>query len=136
MLRRPPRSTRTDTLLPYTTLFRSSLQIPEHCFGACLEAGVVGDLAPVSQQLRQARGTFGVFDDTLPAADRPRPALAAWQCLQEIHQAGLKAGLGLYEDKEAFDTRRPGVEGTRAHDLAAHGLKHLLGFGLHEQIGR
>src|SRR3546814_21018935 len=26
MRRRPPRSTRTDTLFPYTTLFRSSLQ--------------------------------------------------------------------------------------------------------------
>src|SRR3546814_3812473 len=26
MRRRPPRSTRTDTLLPYTTLFRSSLK--------------------------------------------------------------------------------------------------------------
>src|SRR3546814_13202278 len=27
MLRRPPRSTRTDTLFPYTTLFRSAAQI-------------------------------------------------------------------------------------------------------------
>src|SRR3546814_16162086 len=27
MIRRPPRSTRTDTLFPYTTLFRSSLQL-------------------------------------------------------------------------------------------------------------
>src|SRR3546814_2086300 len=27
MIRRPPRSTRTDTLFPYTTLFRSQLQI-------------------------------------------------------------------------------------------------------------
>src|SRR3546814_2952995 len=27
MRRRPPRSTRTDTLFPYTTLFRSSLRI-------------------------------------------------------------------------------------------------------------
>src|SRR3546814_12375328 len=26
MIRRPPRSTRTDTLFPYTTLFRSALQ--------------------------------------------------------------------------------------------------------------
>src|SRR3546814_14660657 len=26
MIRRPPRSTRTDTLFPYTTLFRSELQ--------------------------------------------------------------------------------------------------------------
>src|SRR3546814_15821778 len=28
MIRRPPRSTRTDTLLPYTTLFRSTGQKP------------------------------------------------------------------------------------------------------------
>src|SRR3546814_5955954 len=27
MIRRPPRSTRTDTLFPYTTLFRSSLVV-------------------------------------------------------------------------------------------------------------
>src|SRR3546814_17020637 len=27
MIRRPPRSTRTDTLFPYTTLFRSSKQL-------------------------------------------------------------------------------------------------------------
>src|SRR3546814_4580869 len=30
MIRRPPRSTRTDTLFPYTTLFRSTL--PQSCF--------------------------------------------------------------------------------------------------------
>src|SRR3546814_8799931 len=28
MIRRPPRSTRTDTLFPYTTLFRSSVRTP------------------------------------------------------------------------------------------------------------
>src|SRR3546814_21178750 len=28
MIRRPPRSTRTDTLIPYTTLFRSLAQTP------------------------------------------------------------------------------------------------------------
>src|SRR3546814_5682135 len=27
MIRRPPRSTRTDTLFPYTTLFRSTLKV-------------------------------------------------------------------------------------------------------------
>src|SRR3546814_7474098 len=27
MIRRPPRSTRTDTLFPYTTLFRSNLRV-------------------------------------------------------------------------------------------------------------
>src|SRR3546814_17619210 len=35
MIRRPPRSTRTDTLLPYTTLFRS------------LDAGLVGEAEAV-----------------------------------------------------------------------------------------
>src|SRR3546814_19218506 len=30
MIRRPPRSTRTDTLFPYTTLFRSQGQRPAH----------------------------------------------------------------------------------------------------------
>src|SRR3546814_7656678 len=29
MIRRPPRSTRTDTLFPYTTLFRSRPIVPE-----------------------------------------------------------------------------------------------------------
>src|SRR3546814_8499367 len=34
MIRRPPRSTRTDTLLPYTTLFRSGeLEFPQHAGG-------------------------------------------------------------------------------------------------------
>src|SRR3546814_4759217 len=32
MIRRPPRSTRTDTLFPYTTLFRS-LALPGRCRG-------------------------------------------------------------------------------------------------------
>src|SRR3546814_1099147 len=30
MIRRPPRSTRTDTLFPYTTLFRSSVEYRWH----------------------------------------------------------------------------------------------------------
>src|SRR3546814_2429301 len=30
MIRRPPRSTRTDTLFPYTTLFRSLAEHPRH----------------------------------------------------------------------------------------------------------
>src|SRR3546814_6783856 len=38
MIRRPPRSTRTDTLFPYTTLFRSprkSEGVDVHCFAGC-----------------------------------------------------------------------------------------------------
>src|SRR3546814_19808135 len=32
MIRRPPRSTRTDTLFPYTTLFRSASPHASSCF--------------------------------------------------------------------------------------------------------
>src|SRR3546814_6228350 len=32
MIRRPPRSTRTDTLFPYTTLFRSCLRLADRGF--------------------------------------------------------------------------------------------------------
>src|SRR3546814_9659485 len=38
MIRRPPRSTRTDTLFPYTTLFRSQL-LPVRLIGA-IESGL------------------------------------------------------------------------------------------------
>src|SRR3546814_17166505 len=34
MIRRPPRSTRTDTLFPYTTLFRSALTRPLRDLGS------------------------------------------------------------------------------------------------------
>src|SRR3546814_2604444 len=36
MIRRPPRSTRTDTLFPYTTLFRSPLCCSSAQFGTTL----------------------------------------------------------------------------------------------------
>src|SRR3546814_15410048 len=37
MIRRPPRSTRTDTLSPYTTLFRSEIKIVENAVISMIE---------------------------------------------------------------------------------------------------
>src|SRR3546814_5459069 len=48
MIRRPPRSTRTDTLFPYTTLFRSDA------------AGQGGSRDPVSQQPHQVKRALAV----------------------------------------------------------------------------
>src|SRR3546814_12530861 len=49
MIRRPPRSTRTDTLFPYTTLFRSSARVgrqvalvPGGDGAATVAVGVIG----------------------------------------------------------------------------------------------
>src|SRR3546814_15795266 len=52
MIRRPPRSTRTDTLFPYTTLFRSidgELQIIANLQPQCAER-VADDLALVGTE--------------------------------------------------------------------------------------
>src|SRR3546814_7662805 len=42
MIRRPPRSKRTDTLFPYTTLFRSTEDALEHHIGTEIEAPDLG----------------------------------------------------------------------------------------------
>src|SRR3546814_12570437 len=44
MIRRPPRSTRTDTLFPYTTLFRSNLDRDRVAFVDESAGTVVGDV--------------------------------------------------------------------------------------------
>src|SRR3546814_9057258 len=59
MIRRPPRSTRTDTLFPYTTLFRSPgrQRLVAHGVAAILDdEGLAGIAAHVGQRLRQDAG--------------------------------------------------------------------------------
>src|SRR3546814_7914961 len=61
MIRRPPRSTRTDTLFPYTTLFRSERRTPPIAALTSLSvtsvscAGVMGRLE-ARGELRKPRG--------------------------------------------------------------------------------
>src|SRR3546814_20853016 len=43
MIRRPPRSTRTDTLFPYTTLFRSD-QVAREIAADCADRAAYGSL--------------------------------------------------------------------------------------------
>src|SRR3546814_960431 len=51
MIRRPPRSTRTDTLFPYTTLFRSDRA------GRCVrQSGADGAVEPFAQMKRRPEG--------------------------------------------------------------------------------
>src|SRR3546814_11355572 len=73
MIRRPPRSTRTDTLFPYTTLFRS-------VFGAagCLSSHWALFLPPDGELLPQpdvgaiGAAFAGYIHDTLPPAGTHR----------------------------------------------------------------
>src|SRR3546814_4424774 len=50
MIRRPPRSTRTDTLFPYTTLFRSAQQLGLQC------------QREVTDLVEEQRATVGLVD--------------------------------------------------------------------------
>src|SRR3546814_2691137 len=66
MIRRPPRSTRTDTLLPYTTLFRSK--------AACPSARVRGACRPIRKD-RQGLPPSARAVETLPGASYRRYVL-------------------------------------------------------------
>src|SRR3546814_6913248 len=70
MIRRPPRSTRTDTLFPYTTLFRSIGEQPavEQIAQRLIEIGVAQRLADLELGVGQHRRGL----DTLRAIDADR----------------------------------------------------------------
>src|SRR3546814_20477028 len=83
MIRRPPRSTRTDTLFPYTTLFRSSgapsLLVAEAELHPDLEVadGIVDDVAadfghlePLEVPQRLRGGADGVADRVVERVGR------------------------------------------------------------------
>src|SRR3546814_8071412 len=55
MIRRPPRSTRTDTLFPYTTLFRSTLWTDFELFGAKHKHVVIAQIADSMNDYRCIR---------------------------------------------------------------------------------
>src|SRR3546814_5099530 len=91
MIRRPPRSTRTDTLFPYTTLFRS----PDHRRGAgrcavraragdvrvelafavgAMEAAIAGRREAVAASAAPAKARQRTTRPTMPAEDLHDPA--------------------------------------------------------------
>src|SRR3546814_16803793 len=86
MIRRPPQSTRTDTLSPYTTLVRS-----DDGHGRLVDAG------PCEQRWRVARDVDGESAEQRPVnrprkAERPADPAEAQDLLQPDHfgNAGIK----------------------------------------------
>src|SRR3546814_16959819 len=73
MIRRPPRSTRTDTLFPYTTLFRSRLDAQ-----AMQRRGAVEQHRMLADDFFQDVPDFGLFalDQFLGGLDGGRQATA------------------------------------------------------------
>src|SRR3546814_19953829 len=80
MIRRPPRSTRTDTLFPYTTLFRSNVEPARDKPRACAKREGAGDGRPVN---RTDRGRGAARTD--PAGGRILPFGKAIDLVVEQH---------------------------------------------------
>src|SRR3546814_9706830 len=76
MIRRPPRSTRTDTLFPYTTLFRS------------IAAGTTNNIIPETAEMLGTIRTLSPHRRAMVAEELKRlaPAIAeAHGCTAEVH---------------------------------------------------
>src|SRR3546814_20062744 len=84
MIRRPPRSTRTDTLLPYTTLFRSKVSRSRGNEAASVSAG--GEITRSGRALQQL--------DRLEVGD------AATHALRRIELDKGPAGVGITKERD------------------------------------
>src|SRR3546814_20131018 len=104
MIRRPPRSTRTDTLFPYTTLFRSRgdalfllFDFAAGGLGALEELGPSVGLLDADTLNIAADGSF----DVLLSGERPADYTGDWFKLDPrtqtvaIRQAAYDWGVGL-----------------------------------------
>src|SRR3546814_6358034 len=108
MIRRPPRSTRTDTLFPYTTLFRSAdRQQPVFARGVLLaqDLGGDGEVAVRVQQVARAGVALLVVAEVDLAQARvdARVRRGAHRLLQA--RAGI--GAGRIAARLAGDIERP-----------------------------
>src|SRR3546814_7133160 len=85
MIRRPPRSTRTDTLCPYTTLFRSKWR---RQIGGCAHQ----QLKPVDPvKSRSAKQAQMLQVSLTPAAVAHRQVSKGWRKRSEEHTSELQS---------------------------------------------
>src|SRR3546814_8269172 len=122
MIRRPPRSTRTDTLFPYSTLFRSCDDAGDH--GLILVARFA--LADLGLE-REASGGGDLFVTGQARTDDHRIA----RRIAELNRGRLEAGGRSDEydrlDLEALDRRRRHADRTAAAtDRELDGRRHRL----------
>src|SRR3546814_15698397 len=108
MIRRPPRSTRTDTLLPYTTLFRSrgmsrfALLAPDTPYGDAIAAATESAVAQSGGRLMKAeRYPSDSSADLTPVARRfaaslralpPRGQIGRESCRERVWAVSVDLG--------------------------------------------
>src|SRR3546814_11534560 len=109
MIRRPPRSTRTDTLFPYTTLFRSWRQVRRRSLCSAFAGGIPA-----------------IGDDPIPGKQSMMPpnqslADSAHACGQRLRAAREAAGLRVAEVASRLKTPSRFIEAPEAAEWARSG---------------
>src|SRR3546814_20044905 len=116
MIRRPPRSTRTDTLFPYTTLFRSGRRLLEW------------------REMRADQPGFTVLDDDIGFGDLCTAGTQALDLPALEHETGLVALFNeIFEPGAAVDGDHPVGHGriflNREGVVEGKGVSDRVGLG-------
>src|SRR3546814_19855564 len=115
MIRRPPRSTRTDTLFPYTTLFRSLEELAKarclplplrllHWVMEVVVAEVVDD--PHASLLESLRRFQRLLTEVLGNEDSP--VVAGFTGVEQLDRIDFASEMGQREQPADADAGQPG----------------------------
>src|SRR3546814_6774971 len=104
MIRRPPRSTRTDTLFPYTTLFRSSYSVFRVLPSRGIPFGAVHFNDDVKQRTFDIRNE-GDFEFVFVLSQSPADTTQAVAILDDAAKQALFAATPLALRKDRKSTR-------------------------------
>src|SRR3546814_16674467 len=114
MIRRPPRSTRTDTLFPYTTLFRSRREgryahprLPVHrklADAACVQCPLTGSNLCLADRADDRRPAGGApVDHTMRSVKRETTCKCAYSAEQTRLDSGTAIGPNCRFPASRFD---------------------------------
>src|SRR3546814_18633198 len=108
MIRRPPRSTRPDTLFPYTTLFRSALE-------RSTNTELRGNVEQLSAELQSSLASRESLSSELAALSQERESLANQLAALADERDRLAA---LVDEERAERERLSGMLGSSEQSLA------------------
>src|SRR3546814_1228364 len=122
MIRRPPRSTRTDTLFPYTTLFRSPVRVKYFPLAFRLQSLVTAHRAARSDGIRDCRRRQHA------PAPAPAPALVPIVARSEEHtselQSLMRISYAVFCLKKKKNTKQ--IIPTEYTHISKHNTYHLV----------
>src|SRR3546814_6970642 len=124
-IRRPPRSTRTDTLFPFTTLFRSKLVLEQI---TALNTTTAGMIDSTGELLKTQSGEIHkqAASATIPLETLQRAFQNIYDTMDTIDKFKVEA---LTNMKQTVDTLSNEVEKSRGYIARAEGVEQ-------NQIGR